>query len=268
METEKSEVRKVIYEGAEVYLNGVLLGNGCEVETPYEETPYEEAWDGEMGPSKPRPAKRTFKITVPEEVNPLRRDWIVKHYTQDGSVREATFSDQEEAQRVMQIFRGLDLEGHFELVCRPRVEEVVVDSYRNEPVKKEGGEALSVSGFDRDKSYRDESGDIWTYLSGQSGRGPGWYFQEEERGHRYGPFYVPIGGHHEEVPGEGAIIDPRDLLKSKQYLDSDGCVWKFRIHQGSDRPSWHFRVEGSPAWDPIHFSTPTDGPWTEYEGED
>ena len=71
METENSEVYKMIHEGAEVYVNGEPLGNG---EVEYEvETPYEEAWYGEMGPSKPRPAKRTFKITVPEEPHPLRK---------------------------------------------------------------------------------------------------------------------------------------------------------------------------------------------------
>lgn len=268
METENSEVYKMIHEGAEVHVNGEPLGNG---EVEYEvETPYEEAWYGEMGPSKPRPAKRTFKITMPEVSQPLREDWIIKRYASDGSIKEATFSGQEEAQRVMQLFRDLGLEGHFELVCRPRAEDVVVTSYRNEPEEEPLAKSVEKEedgGFDREKSYRDDAGDTWSYLYDLSDRHPGWYFQEEEGGPHYGPFPTPLAGPHEEVMDEGAITDPGDLLKSKRYLDRYGCVWEYRIHQGNDRPDWHFREPVGHYWNPIRFSTPVDGPWTEYEGE-
>lgn len=266
METESSEVYRVIHEGAEVYLNGRPIGNG---EIRYEvETPYEDAWHGEMGPSKTCPTKRTFRITIPEGSHPLQGDWIIKRYASDGSIKEATFSGQEEAQRVMQLFQDLGLEGNFELVCRPRAEDVVVTSYRNELEGEPLDKPEDDSDFDREKTYRDSEGDIWTYLSSQSGRDPGWYYQEREGGLRYGPFSAPLMGPHEEVVDEEGIIDPRDLLKSRQYLDSDGCVWKFRTYEGNDRPHWHWRLEGSSDWDPIWFPNPVDGPWTEYKGQD
>lgn len=268
METENSEVYKMIYEGTEVYLNGEFIGNG---EVVYEvETPYEKVHSGDWAPNlRASPAKRTFKITMPEGSHPLRGDWIIKWRTPSGDSKEETFSSQEEARRAMKIFRDFGIKGHFELVCRPRVEDVVVTSYRNEPEDEPPPKSKEEDDeFDLEKTYRDSTGDIWTYLSGQSGRGPGWYYQEEEGEPRYGPFDAPLVGPHEEVVDEEAIIDPRDLLKSKQYLDRYGCVWKYRIHQGDEMPYWHYRVKGERDWDPFRFSAPVDGPWTEYKGED
>ncbi len=194
-------------------------------------------------------------------------DWIIKSHTPDGNTKEKAFSSQEEARHTMEALREFGLEGHFELVCRPRAEDVVVTSYRNEPEEKPLDKPEDDK-FDREKSYRDDAGDIWTYLSSQSGRGPGWYFQEREEGTHYGPFPAPLAGPREEVVDEEVIIDPRDLLKSRQYLDSDGCVWGFRTYEGNDRPHWHWRLEGSSDWDPFWCSTPVDGPWTEYRGQD
>lgn len=272
MKTENSEGYKMIQEGAEVYLNGTHLGNGVveyEVETPYEEVRSDE-WD--LGfQTEIRPVKHTFKITMPEGSNALQGDWIIKRHAPNGDVKEETFSGQEEARNTMQALRQLGLEGHFELVCRPRAEDVVVASYRNQPEKEplDKPKKEEDDGFDREKSYRDDSGDIWSYLYEPGERFPGWYFQEWEGGPHYGPFPDPLLGPHEEVKSEeGAISDPQELLRSKQYLDSYGCVWGFRIHQGNDSPDWHYRPEGSRDWDPFPFHTPVDGPWTEYKGED
>lgn len=198
-----------------------------------------------------------------EEPQPPRGDWIIKRHIPNGDIRETAFSDQEEARRAMQLFREFGIEGHFELVCRPRAEDVVVTSYRNEPEEEPPAKAEEEKGgFDRERVYRDDSGDTWTYPSDLGDRHPGWYFQEEEGGAHYGPFPASLVGPHE------VISDPRDLLKSKRYLDSDGCVWKYRVHQEEEMPGWHFRLEGSRDWDPFRFRTPVDGPWTEYKEED
>lgn len=267
MDTESSEVHKMIHEGAEVYLNGEYIGNG---EAVYEvETPYEEVRSGGWGPETlARPTKRTFRITIPEGSQPLQGDWIIKRYIPNGGTRETAFSDQEEARRAMQLFREFGIEGHFELVCRPRVEDVVVTSYRNEPEKEPLDKPEGGGGFDREKAYRDDSGDTWTYLSDLGDRHPGWYFQEEEGGAHYGPFSYPLDGPHEEVEDEEVISEPSDLLKSKRYLDRYDCVWEYRIHQGNDRPAWHYRMKGDRNWEPREFYSPVAGPWTEYEGED
>lgn len=75
-------------------------------------------------------------------------------------------------------------------------------------------------------------------------------------------------GPYTRITEEETLSDPRDLLKSRQYLDSDGCVWRFRTREGNDRPHWHLRLEGSSDWDSYWYSTPVDGPWTEYKGQD
>ena len=93
------------------------------------------------------------------EPQPPWEDWIIKRYASDGSIKEATLSGQGEAQRVMQLFRDLGLEGPFELVCRPRAEEVVVTSYRNEPEEEPV--------IHPDYIYTDRDGDEWEHIDGR-----------------------------------------------------------------------------------------------------
>ncbi len=262
METESSEVYKVIHEGAEVYLNGRPIGNG---EVGYEvETPYEEAWYGEMGPSKPRPAKRTFRITMPEVSQTLREDWIIKRYAPDGSIKEATFSGQEEAQRAMQLFRDLGLEGHFELVCRPRAEDVVVERHHLAAGPSEDeGEPGSPGLFDESKQYIDREGDVWSCHESR------WSFNRAGAGSSIGSFAHPVAGPFKVLEGSDDFEKSEQLTPSfnmsKTYIDKDGDRWKWREVKSSDHLGewvcYHRLDEDELTWEPIPPAVY--GPYTE-----
>ena len=113
----------------EIWLNGLFLGRGAVtniVETDADEkiTPYGHT----PTPSERRQrAEIVVKQTERSEME-LKGQWLIKKYV-DGEATETNVASREAGSKVLEYLRSAEIEGTYELVCRPDAKDAVVESH-------------------------------------------------------------------------------------------------------------------------------------------
>lgn len=148
------------YEGAEIYLNGQLLGHGnaeagIRIE---EEMAHNSGWDD----FNLLPSRR--KVEVKLQLHKVdgweqKGDWVIRHEMNDGSTDETKFSNESSAREALRLLRTVEAEGNYELVFIPEIKEQVMDTYENTSEEEE----RPLRGPDPLKVYKNSKGGVFKY---------------------------------------------------------------------------------------------------------
>lgn len=251
-------------DGMEIWLNGLFLGRGSVtniVETEADEkiTPYGHT----PSPSEQR-QRAEIVVKQPErsEMN-LKGQWLIKKYV-DGEATETNVASREAGSKVLEYLRSAEIEGTYELVCRPDAKDAVVESHHLAARSSEDEEAPGRPGFfDESKQYIDRDGDVWSCRESR------WSFNSPGAGSSIGSFRQPVAGPFKVLEGAEDLDKSEQFTPSfnmsKTYIDKDGDKWKWREDKGSDHLGewvcYHRLDEDELSWEPIPPAV--FGPYTE-----
>lgn len=140
-------------DGMEIWLNGLFLGRGSVtsiVETDVDET---------ITTERSQRAEIVVKQSERSGMD-LKGHWFIKKYV-DGEATETSVSGQEDGSKVLEYLRSAEIEGTYELVCRPKTKDAVVERHHLTGGSSED-EQLTQS-FNMSKTYIDKDGDKWKW---------------------------------------------------------------------------------------------------------
>lgn len=241
-------------DGMEIWLNGLFLGRGSVtsiVETNADETitPY-----GHVRTATERSQRAEIVVKQSERSGmDLKGQWFIKKYV-DGEATETNVASREDGSKVLEYLRSAEIEGTYELVCRPRAEDVVVERHHLAGGSSEDEEASESPGFfDESKRYIDRNGDIWSCRESR------WSFRSPGTGISIGSFNHPVAGPFHVLEGDEDLDKSEQLTQSfnmsKTYIDKHGDKWKWREDKDSDHlGEWvchHGPGEDELIWEPI-----------------
>lgn len=241
-------------DGMEIWLNGLFLGRGSvtnTVETGVDETitPY-----GHVPTTTERSQRAEIVVKQPErsEMN-LKGQWLIKKYV-DGEATFVSVASREAGSKVLEYLRSAEIEGTYELVCRPDTKDAVVERHHLDTRSSEDEETPGSPGFfDESKQYIDRDGDVW------SCRESWWSFNRPGAGSSIGSFRHPVAGPFKVLEGaedldKGEQLTP-SFNMSKTYIDKDGDKWRWREDRVSDHLGewvcYHRVDEEELTWEPI-----------------
>lgn len=143
-------------DGMEIWLNGPFLGRGSV--TSIVETDVD-------APTTTERSQRAEIVVKQSERSgmDLKGQWFIKKYV-DGEATETSVSSREDGSKVLEYLRSAEIEGTFELVCRPETKDAVVERHHLAGGSSEDEEAPGSPGFfDESKTYIDKDGDKWRW---------------------------------------------------------------------------------------------------------
>lgn len=241
-------------DGMEIWLNGLFLGRGSvtnivETEADEKVTPYGHT----LTPSERR-QRAEIVVKQPERSEmELKGQWLIKKYV-DGEATETNVASHDAGSKVLEYLRSAEIEGTYELVCRPETKDAVVESHHLDAGPSEDEEAPGSPGlFDESKKYIDREGDVWSCHESR------WSFKSPGAGPLIGSFASPVAGPFKVLEG-AEDFDKSDQLTqsfnmSKTYIDKDGDKWRWREDKDSDHLGewvcYHRLDEDELTWEPI-----------------
>ena len=251
-------------DGMEIWLNGLFLGRGSVtniVKTDVDETitPH-----GNVPTTAERAQRAEIVLKQPERSEmDLKGQWLIKKYV-DGEATETSVASHEAGSKVLEYLRSAEIEGTYELVCRPETKDAVVERHHLAERSSEDEEAPGSPGFfDESKQYIDRDGDVWSCRESR------WSFKSPGVGPSIGSFPRPVAGPF-KVLGGAEDLDKSEQFTpsfnmSKTYIDKDGDKWKWREDRDSDHLGewvcYHQLDEDELSWEPIPPAVY--GPYTE-----
>lgn len=248
----------------EIWLNGLFLGRGSVTniaETDVDETitPY-----GHVPTATEQSQRAEIVVKQPERSGmALKGQWFIRKYV-DGEATETNVANHEDGSKVLEYLRSAEVEGTYELVCRPETKDAVVERHHLAAGPSEDEEAPgSPRFFDESKQYIDRDGDVW------SCRESWWSFNRPGAGSSIGSFRQPVAGPFKVLEGDEDLDKSEQLTQSfdmsKTYIDKDGDKWKWREDKDSDHLGewvcYHRLDEDELTWEPI--PPVTYGPYAE-----
>lgn len=251
-------------DGMEIWLNGLFLGRGSvtnTVETGVDETitPY-----GHVPTATERSQRAEIVVKQSERSGmALKGQWFIKKYV-DGEATETNVANHEDGSKVLEYLRSAEIEGTFELVCRPETKDAVVERHHLAAGPSEDEEAPGSPGFfDESKQYIDRDGDVWSCRESR------WSFKSPGVGPFIGSFTYPVAGPFKVLEGDEDLDKSEQMTQSfnmsKTYIDKDGDKWRWREVEYSDHLGewvcYHGPDEEELVWEPIPPAVY--GPYTE-----